>query len=67
MIWALAVVGLAILSYLADMGILPILHSLKVPGLGASIMSILLILCGLGMMTRVGHMEREKSKSSGNE
>ncbi len=60
-LWALAIVGMAILSYLADVGILPFFRE-TVPVLGASLISILFILCGLGMMARAGYMARKGEK-----
>ena len=60
-LWALAIIGMAILSYLADVGILPVFRE-TVPVLGASFISILFILCGLGMMARAGYMARKGEK-----
>jgi hypothetical protein len=66
-LWAFIVVVLAILSYLGDAGILPILYELRYPPLAASqysvsLMSTLLLLCGLGMMARIGYRIGEKEK-----
>ena len=62
-LWGLLVVGMAILSCLADVGILPVFRK-TVPVLGASFMSILFILCGLGMMARAGYMARKGEKEN---
>ncbi len=61
-IWAFVIVALAVLSYLTDVGVIPVLQDMRVPVLGASLMSVLLMLCGLGMMGRVGHMVRKGEK-----
>lgn len=60
-LWAFVVIGIAISSCLADVGILPFFRE-TVPVLGASFISILFILCGLGMMARVGYMARKGEK-----
>ena len=62
-LWALLVVGMAILSCLADGGILPFFRE-TIPMLGASFMSILFILCGLGIMARAGYMARKGEKEN---
>ncbi len=55
-IWAFIIVVMAILSYLVDVGAVSFLRDLRVPFLGASTMSVVLLLCGLGMMGRIHHM-----------
>ena len=66
-VWAFVVVVLAILSYLGDVGVISILYEFRYPPLGASqygvsLMSTLLMLCGLGMMASVGYMARKREK-----
>ncbi len=61
-IWAFVVVVMAILSYLADVGAISFLRELRVPFLGASTMSVVLLLCGLGMMGRIHHMIKRGGK-----
>ena len=60
-LWALVIVVLAILSYLADIGIFSVLRDIRVPGLEASVMSVLLLLCGLGMLTSLGHSAKKEA------
>jgi len=61
-IWAFVIVVMAILSYLADVGAISFLRDLRVPFLGASTMSVVLLLCGLGMMGRIHHMIKRGGK-----
>lgn len=60
-VWAFVVVGMAILSYLADVDVLPIFRK-PIPVLQGSLMSVLLILYGLAMMCRVGYVVRKGEK-----
>lgn len=60
--WAFVIVVMAILSYLADVEVISFLKDLRVPFLGASTMSVVLLLCGLGMMGRIHHMIRNGAK-----
>lgn len=59
--WAFVVVAMAILSYLGDVGVITVFQE-KIPILGASLMSVLLMLCGIGMMGKVGGMVRKGEK-----
>ena len=51
--WILALVVLTILSYLVDVGALTFLQDLRVPLLQASLLSILILLCTLGVLGRM--------------
>jgi hypothetical protein len=51
--WVLALAAVAILSYLADVGVLEFLQEVKVPGLQVSTLSILILLCMLGILFRM--------------
>jgi hypothetical protein len=51
--WVLALAAVAVLSYLADVGILVFLQDVKVPGLQVSTLSILILLCTLGILLRM--------------
>lgn len=62
-VWAFVIVVMAILSYLADVGVISILD-LRVPVLGASLMSVVLMLCGLGMMGRIKSMVSKGEKEN---
>ena len=61
--WAFVVVVMSILSYLADVGVISILN-LRIPVLGASLMSVVLLLCGLGMMGRIKYMVSKGEKEN---
>ena len=62
-VWAFVVVVMSILSYLADVGVISILD-LRIPVLGASLMSAVLLLCGLGMMGRIKYMVSKGEKEN---
>ena len=63
-VWIVVMIGLVIISYLSDAGVLPFLRevrsSLHVP----SLMSILLIVYSLGVLIRVNYMTRKREKES---
>ena len=61
--WSFMVVFIAIVSYLIDVGVISFLD-MKAPVLEASLMSVILMLCGLGMMLRVGCMMKRGAKES---
>jgi hypothetical protein len=65
--WILLLTVLTILSYLADIGVWGFLQSLRVPGLDASLLSVLLLLTTLGILVRMLYMrskgEKEKLRS----
>ncbi len=62
--WVLALAVLTILSYLADVGVLTFLQELKVPGLNASILSILILLCTAGILARMLVMAKKGEKEA---
>ena len=55
--WVLALAILCILSYLSDVGVFS-LQSIRVPGLNASLMSLLLLLTAAGLLSRMLYMKR---------
>jgi hypothetical protein len=55
--WVLFLAALSILSYLADVGVLPWL-SVRVPVLSASLLSVLILLSAAGILARVLTMRR---------
>lgn len=65
--WVLALSVLTILSYLADAGVWTLLQDIRVPLLNASLLSVLLLLCTLGILLRMLYMrsrgEKEKLRS----
>ncbi len=60
--WIFALVFVTILSYLSDVGILPFMQNLKVPFFNASILSILILLCMLGVLVRLLSMAKKGEK-----
>ena len=65
--WILVLAVLTILSYLADTGVWTFLQDIRVPVLNASLLSVLLLLCTLGILLRMLYMrskgEKEKLRS----
>ena len=61
--WILALAVLTILSYLVDVGGLAFLKELRIPFLQASLLSVLILLCTLGVLGRMllmsGRSEKE--------
>jgi len=62
--WVMALVVLTILSYLADVGVLTFLQELKIPGLSASILSILILLCTVGILARMLVMAKKGKREA---
>jgi len=60
--WILFLTVLTILSYLADIGAWTYLMDLKVPFLHASALSVLLLLCTLGILVRMMSKRRAGEK-----
>ncbi|MFQ6083514.1 MAG: hypothetical protein ACE5WD_09155 [Candidatus Aminicenantia bacterium] len=60
--WVFALAVLTILSYLLDVGVLSFLQNLRVPFLNASILSILILLCMVGLLGRVLRMRKKGEK-----
>ena len=56
--WVLALAVLSILSYLSDVEVLS-LHEIKVPGLNASLISVLILLAAAGLLSRTLWMKRK--------
>jgi hypothetical protein len=65
--WILVLAVLTILSYLADSGVWTLLQDIRIPMLNASLLSVLLLLCTLGILIRMLYMrsrgEKEKLRS----
>jgi hypothetical protein len=51
--WVLILAGVAILSYLSDVGVLSFMQDLKVPFFNASLTSVLVLLCMIGVLARM--------------
>jgi hypothetical protein len=62
--WVLALAVLTILSYLSDVGAIAFLQNLKIPGLNASLLSVLLLLCMIGILGRMLWMAKRAEKES---
>jgi len=60
--WVLALSILTILSYLADAGVWTLLQDIRIPGLNASLLSVLLLLCTLGILLRMLYMRSKGEK-----
>ena len=60
--WLFALAFVTILSYLSDVGILPFMQNLRVPFFNASILSILILLCMLGVLVRLLYMAKKGEK-----
>ncbi len=60
--WIFALAFVTILSYLSDVGILSFMQNLKVPFFNASILSILILLCMLGVLVRLLYMAKKGEK-----
>jgi hypothetical protein len=60
--WVFFLTVLTILSYLADTGAWTFLKDIRVPFLDASLLSVLLLLCTLGILTRMLRMRRRGEK-----
>jgi hypothetical protein len=60
--WVLALSVLTILSYLADAGVWTLLQDIRIPVLNASLLSVLLLLCTLGILLRMLYMRSKGEK-----
>lgn len=56
--WVLALAVLGILSYLSDVGVLS-LSNIRVPGLNASLISVLILLSAAGLLSRTLWMRKK--------
>jgi hypothetical protein len=60
--WILALTVVTILSYFADTGVWTLFQDIKIPVLNASLLSVLLLLCTLGILVRMLSMRRRGEK-----
>jgi len=60
--WFFALAFVTVLSYLSDVGILSFFQNLKVPFFNASILSILILFCMLGVLVRLLYMPKKGGK-----
>ena len=61
--WILTVVVVCLFSYLADVGVFPILRE-PAPFFGGSTISVVLMVCCIGMLARVARLSRRREKES---
>lgn len=62
--WVFLLVVVTIMSYLSDVGILTFLQDFRVPFLNASLMSILVLLCLIGLLVRMMKMSKKGEKEA---
>jgi hypothetical protein len=62
--WIFFLTVLTILSYLSDVGVLTFFQDIRIPFLDASLLSVLLLLCTLGILVRMLMMRRKGEKES---
>jgi len=62
--WVFLLVVVTIMSYLSDVGILTFLQDFRVPFLNASLMSILVLLCLIGLLARMMKMSKKGEKEA---
>jgi len=62
--WVFLLVVVTILSYLSDVGALSFIQDLRVPFLNASLMSILVLLCLVGLLGRMMQMSKKGEKEA---
>lgn len=62
--WVLLIVVITCLSYLSDVGLLAFTHEWKVPFLNASLLSVLLLLCLIGLLVRMMKMSKKGEKEA---
>jgi hypothetical protein len=60
--WILFLAVLTILSYLTDVGVITFFNNLKVPFFNASILSVLLLFCTLGILIRMLSRKKKGEK-----
>jgi len=62
--WVFALVFVTILSYLSDVGVIAFMQDWKVPFLNASVLSILILLCLIGLLVRMMRMSKKGEKET---
>lgn len=62
--WIFFLTVLTILSYLSDVGVLTLFQDMRIPFLDASLLSVLLLLCTLGILVRMLVMRKKGEKES---
>jgi Ca2+/Na+ antiporter len=62
--WVFLLVVVTVLSYLSDVGVLTFLQDFRVPFLNASLLSILVLLCLIGLLARMMKMSKKGEKEA---
>jgi predicted MFS family arabinose efflux permease len=62
--WVLVLVVVTILSYLSDVGLITFMQDWRVPFLNASALSILILLCLIGLLVRMMRMSKKGEKEA---
>lgn len=62
--WVFALVIVTIFSYLSDVGAITFMQDWKVPFLNASVLSILILLCLIGLLVRMMRMSKKGEKET---
>ena len=62
--WVFLMVIITCLSYLADLGFLAFMQEWRVPLLNASLLSVLLLLCLVGLLSRMMQMSKKGEKEA---
>jgi hypothetical protein len=62
--WVFLLVVVTVLSYLSDVGVLTFLQDWRVPLLNASLTSILILLCLIGLLGRMMRMTKKGEKEA---
>jgi len=60
--WVFLLVVVTILSYLSDVGVLTFLQDWRVPFLNASLTSVLILFCLIGLLVRMMRMSKKGEK-----
>jgi len=62
--WVFLLVVVTVLSYLADVGVLVFMQDWRIPFLNASILSIMILLCMIGLLSRMMQMSKKGEKEA---
>ena len=62
--WVFLLVIITILSYLSDVGVITFLQDWRFPFLNASALSILILLCLIGLLVRMMRMSKKGEKEA---
>jgi hypothetical protein len=63
-LWVFLMVVVTCLSYLSDVGLLAFMQELRIPFVDASMLSVLLLLCLIGLLYRMAKMSKKGEKEA---